>query len=79
MRYESRRWVILTASEAEDIDFAKVLQTSADILSWNNAKSKTFVKYEGPQPDFLAGKTELSHAEILAELEKAEWQGDLPE
>ena len=30
MSHSNRKWVILTASEAEDIDFSLVIQTSAD-------------------------------------------------
>ena len=74
MRFENRRWVILNASEAEDIDFSKVLQASADTLRWNNDNTKTFVKYEGPQPSFLMGKTVLTHSQVLSELENEEWQ-----
>ena len=71
--YTDRSWVILTASEAESIDFSKVLESSADTLNWNNDKTKTFVKYNGPQPAFLSGKPELNHEEILAELNNSEW------
>jgi len=72
-RYDNRKWVILTASEAEGIDFSLVLQTSADSLRWNNDESKTFVKYEGGKPGFLHGKDTLTHSQILMELEKDEW------
>jgi len=77
-RYDNRKWVILTASEAEDIDFSLVLQTSADSLRWNNDESKTFVKYEGSKPRFLYGKDTLTHAQILTELENEEWQAPDP-
>tara|TARA_Y100000310_G_C20172656_1_gene574404 strand:- start:18 stop:266 length:249 start_codon:yes stop_codon:yes gene_type:complete len=77
--FEDRKWVILTAEEAEDIDFSQVMQTSADYLCWNVAKSKTFVKYEGPKPRFLYGKDTLTHSQIRAEIEKHEWAGDPPE
>ena len=40
--------------------------------------SKTFVKYEGSQPSFLAGKAELNHNEILTELAKDTWNTDIP-
>jgi hypothetical protein len=69
----SRKYVILTSSEAQSIDFSKVLETSANTLRWNNDESKTFVKYEGDAPDFLANKNTLTHAEILTELSKDEW------
>jgi hypothetical protein len=65
--------VILTASEANSIDFSKVVETSADTLRWNEDESKTFVKYNGSKPSFLSGKTALTHSQILAELEGDEW------
>jgi hypothetical protein len=77
MRFETRRYVILTASEAEGIDFSKVLQTSADTLAWNNDNTKTLVKYEGSKPRFLYGKDTLTHSQILTELENEEWGQDL--
>ena len=52
-----RKFVILTASEAEDIDFSQVQQTNASGLRWNKTESKTFVKYEGSKPSFLYNKT----------------------
>ena len=78
MSYENRRWVILTASEAEDIVFSQVLETSADTLRWNEDESKTFVKYEGSKPSFLTGKTALTHSQILTELPEDEWSFGLP-
>lgn len=71
--FENRRWVILTASEAGSIDFTKVFETSADTLRWSVDESKTFVKYEGNKPRFLYGKDTLTHAQILTELAKTEW------
>ena len=82
MSHSNRKWVILTASEAEDIDFSLVIQTSADTLRWNNDSAKTFVKYEGSKPRFLYGKDTLTHSQILTELQEDEWQGpelELPE
>ena len=78
MSYENRRWVILTASEAEDIVFSQVLETSADTLRWNEDETKTFVKYEGSKPSFLTGKTALTHSQILTELTEDEWSFGLP-
>jgi len=73
----SRKYVILTAEEAESIDFSKVLETSADTLRWSVDETKTFVKYvTGSKPSFLSGKTALNHAQILTELEGAEWTPD---
>lgn len=71
--WNNRRWVIIEASEVSSVDFSKVLESSADKLVYNNNNSKTFVKYEGDQPSFLSGKTELTHEEILVELAKETW------
>ena len=75
----SRKYVTLTSSEAQSIDFSKVLETSANTLRWNNDNSKTFVKYEGSKPSFLSGKLTLTHSQILTELAEDEWQGEDPE
>lgn len=75
----SRKYVILTSSEAESIDFSQVLQTSADTLRWNNDESKSFVKYEGSKPRFLYGKDTLTHSQIRTELAKDEWKPEVPE
>ena len=71
----SRKYVLLTASEAEDIVFSEVYETSANTLRWNNDNTKTFVKYEsGSKPSFLTGKTALSFTQINTELDGSEWQ-----
>lgn len=75
----SRKYVILTSSEAESIDFSQVLQTSSDTLRWNNDESKTFVKYEGSKPRFLYGKDTLTHSQIRTELGKDEWNPEVLE
>lgn len=72
-RYADRKWVILAASEADSIEFSQVLEVGPDSLRWNNDSTKTFVKYDGNKPRFLYGKNTLNHAQILAELEGAEW------
>ena len=77
-RYADRKWVILAASEADSIEFSQVLEVGPDSLRWNNDSTKTFVKYEGDQPSFLNGKTELTHTQILTELAKDEWIKDAP-
>ena len=61
-----RTYVILTASEADSINFDEVLETSAGTLRWTNSGSHTFVKYSGETPSWLEGKTSYTHAEILS-------------
>ena len=66
--FENRRWVIIDKDDVSSVDFSKVLENSIDTLRYSLDGSKTFVKYEGNQPSFLAGKTVYNHSEILAVL-----------
>jgi len=45
-RFPNRRWLVIPASEVENIDFNQVLETSVESLRYSVDKSKTFVKYE---------------------------------
>ena len=71
----SRNYVIIDASEVSSVDFNQVLETSADTLRYNvsPAGTKTFVKFEGDTPSFLAGKTQYTHSEMLTILAGEEW------
>ena len=69
----SRKYVILDADEVSDIVFSEVLETSAETLRYNVARTQTFVKYEGAKPRFLYGKDTLTHSEILAILATTAW------
>jgi hypothetical protein len=71
-----KNFVIIDASEVSSVDFDQVIETSADTLRYSVDGTKTFVKYRGTQPSFLAGKTEHNHAEILAILSGPEWTSD---
>ena len=72
-------YVILTASEAEGIVFSEVEETSAATLRWNVAGTETVVKFpSGPTPSFLEGKTQYTHAQILDELDNAQWNPPPP-
>lgn len=74
-----RTYVILNADEVDDINFGEVMETSADTLRFSVDGDKTFVKFEGDTPDFLAGKTTYTHSEILAILQTEEWTPPTPE
>ena len=71
----SKKYVIISAADVADVDFSQVLETSADTLRWNldPAGTETFVKFEGSTPDFLEGKTQYTHSQILAILATPEW------
>ena len=76
----SRKYVIIDADEVSSVDFSKVFETSAQTLRYNidPAGTKTFVKFEGETPDFLAGKTQYTHSEILTILATDEWSDPNP-
>jgi hypothetical protein len=68
-----RNYVIIDASEVSSVNFDEVLETSVDTLRYNIAGTKTFVKFEGDTPSFLAGKTANTHSEMLTILAGEEW------
>ena len=68
-----RNYVIIDASEVSSVDFNQVLETSSATLRYNLAGTKTFVKFEGDTPSFLAGKTANTHSEMLTILAGEEW------
>ena len=76
----SKVYVIIDADEVSSVDFSQVLETSADTLRYNvdPAGTKTFVKFEGATPDFLEGKTQYTHSEILNTLATSEWTDSNP-
>jgi hypothetical protein len=68
-----RQYVIINAADVSSVNFDEVLETSADTLRYNVAGDETFVKYEGVQPSFLAGKTPLNHSQMLEILSSEDW------
>ena len=68
-----RNYVIIDASEVSSVDFDQVLETSPETLRFSVDGTKTFVKFEGDTPSFLAGKTANTHSEMLAILAGEEW------
>lgn len=71
----NKTYVIIDSDEVSSVDFSQVMETSADTLRYNvdPAGTKTFVKFEGSTPDFLDGKTQYTHSEILTVLATDEW------
>ena len=64
----TRKYVILTAAEAENINFDEVCEEAYNTLRWNNDNTKTFIKWESadPQPAVADGKTQFNQTEMLA-------------
>ena len=63
--YPNREYVIIPANEVSNIDFSKVIETSAQTLRYSNDDEYTILKFEDATPSFLEGKTQYTYTEIL--------------
>lgn len=81
--FDNRRYVIIPATEVNNIDFAEVLETSADTCRYSVDGTETFVKYEGDQPASVAAieskSQEYTHSEILEILSGEAWTAPMEE
>jgi len=46
VRFENRRWLVIPATDVENVNFNQVLEANADSLRYSVDGTKTFVKYE---------------------------------
>lgn len=80
--YQNRRFVIFDVTELNLIDFNEVHETSAETVRKSVDETKTFVKYEMPQPPSVASLTtksqEYTYEEILQILSGPEWTSPEP-
>jgi hypothetical protein len=69
------KYVIINANEVSSVDFNQVVETSSDMLRYNNNNTQTFVKFIGDTPSFLDGKTQYTQAEIklIINAESGSW------
>ena len=70
----SKTYTIINSSDVSSVDFSQVFETSADTIRYNQAGTQTFLKFEGNAPDFLEGKAQYTHSEILEILSGPEWE-----
>jgi hypothetical protein len=81
--YPDRRFVIFNVTELGQIDFNQVFETSADTVRKSVDETKTFVKYDMPQPSSVAALTtksqEYTYEEILQILADPEWTEPFPD
>lgn len=75
-----RRYCIIKVEDIEYIDFSKICQSSPDTMRLSNDGTKTFVKYDGEQPECLfniagdlVGLEEYTRDEFRKILEGPEW------
>ena len=75
--YDQRNFAIFSLTEIDKINFTQVLETSADTLRVSTDGSKSFVKWDGEQPEFVSELTTLegpyTYTEILEILSGEEW------
>jgi hypothetical protein len=79
--YANREYLIFPVSELNKVDFSQVLETSADTVRKSVDETKTFVKWNGDAPAFVATMTgtegPYTHAEILDILSTSEWSSPM--
>jgi hypothetical protein len=80
--YANRRFVIFEVTELGTIDFNQVYETSADTVRKSVDETKTFVKFDLPEPSSVAALTtksqEYTYDEILTILATPEWTNPEP-
>lgn len=80
--YENRRFVIFEVTELPLIDFNQVYETDADTVRKSVDGTKTFVKYDLPEPSSVTALTtksqEYTYDEILQILNTSEWTESYP-
>lgn len=84
MAYEARQYVVFDTAELNLIDFATVLETSAETVRISTDGTKTFVKWDGDVPacigQLMTKSDPMTHTEILEMLSGPEWSApeDMP-
>jgi len=80
--YIDRRFVIFNVTELPQINFNQVYETNADTTRKSVDGTKTFVKYDMPQPSSVVALTtksiEYTYEEILQILATPEWTDPNP-
>jgi hypothetical protein len=75
--YEIRNFAIFSLTEIEKIEFAQVLETSAETLRVSTDGTKSFIKWDGEQPEFVETLETLeglyTYSEMLEILSGEEW------
>lgn len=73
----SRNYLVIQASDVSSVDFAEVCETSAETLRYSVDSTKTFIKWDGDQPAFVASLTgtegPYTNAEIRTILATDAW------
>lgn len=77
--FNDRQYIIFSVTELDKVDFTQICETSVDTLRKSIDETKTFVKWDSEQPEFVSTLETIegpyTHGEMLAILETPEWAG----
>jgi hypothetical protein len=80
--YEQRNFLIFPIAELPKVDFSQVCETSIDTVRKSVDETKTFVKWDGEAPAFVAdivgAEGPYTYEEILVILSGEEWSAPMP-
>lgn len=75
--FENREYLIIPVSELSKVNFEEVLETSAATVRKSVDQTKTFVKWDGAEPAFIAtisgAEGPYSYDEIVNILTGVDW------
>ena len=75
--YSNRNFMIFNVSELSQIDFTQVLETSTETVRKSTDETKTFVKWDGNEPECVSSlitkEGPYTYDEIIAILSTEEW------
>ena len=81
--YENREYLIIPTTEVSKVDFTQVYETSEETLRFSTSGDKTFVKWDGETPTFVAdivgAEGPYTYSEILEILSSPEWTAPMEE
>lgn len=81
--YDQRNFIIFPTSELFKIDFSTVLETSEETVRRSVSADKTFVKWDGEQPECIGLLTNTegpyTYEEMLDILAGPEWTAPMEE
>ena len=81
--YEQRNFILFPTSELSKIDFSTVLETSEETVRRSVSGDKTFIKWDGEQPECIGLLTDTegpyTYEEMLEILAGPEWTAPMEE
>ena len=81
--YSNRNFMIFNVSELSQIDFTQVLETSAETVRKSADETKTFVKWDGNEPECVSSlitkEGPYTYDEIITILSTEEWTKPMPD